>query len=83
MFTLPPGYRPKLEQWFITYGSGMTQAYVEVGADGDIVRQGGTNETGTTTTQTRSVSATSRSGRISSPGALAGTVRETLDRALA
>jgi hypothetical protein len=46
MFRLPPGYRPKLQQWFITYGSGTTQAYVVVEPDGDIVWQGGTNANG-------------------------------------
>jgi hypothetical protein len=46
MFTLPPGYRPKLEQWFITYGSASTQAYVSVEANGDIVWHGGRNADG-------------------------------------
>src|SRR5829696_6741477 len=46
MFTLPAGYRPSLEQWFITYGAAMTQAYVSVEANGDIIWQGGKNEAG-------------------------------------
>jgi hypothetical protein len=46
MFTLPPGYRPKLGQWFIAYGSSSSQAYVVVEADGDIVWFGGSNDSG-------------------------------------
>jgi hypothetical protein len=46
MFTLPPGYRPNLDQWFITYGAAKTQAYVSIEANGDIVWHGGTNANG-------------------------------------
>lgn len=46
MFTLPAGYRPKLQQWFITYGSGLTQAYVSVESNGDVVYQGGRDASG-------------------------------------
>jgi hypothetical protein len=46
MFTLPTGYRPKLQQWFITYGAALTQAYVSVNANGDVVYQGGRNDAG-------------------------------------
>jgi len=46
MFALPPGYRPKLDQWFVTYGSSSSQAYVTVKADGEIVWFGGADDTG-------------------------------------
>lgn len=46
MFTLPAGYRPSKQQWFITYGSGLTQAYVSVNANGDVIWEGGTSSSG-------------------------------------
>jgi len=46
MFTLPAGYRPNLQLWYITYGSGLTQAYVSVNANGGVVWEGGRNDAG-------------------------------------
>jgi hypothetical protein len=44
VFTLPPGYRPKREQYFVTYGGPSTVRHLGVERDGDVIAFNVTND---------------------------------------